>query len=414
MAEIAVIPIVISCLVDKITISQSSKKHFPKYKSYSRPFSVIFAEYHLVFIMQFCDLNRQYEAYRDEIDEAVRSVISSSSFINGKEIELLETGLAQYCGAKHAIACSSGTDALLLAMMAYGLQPGDEVICPAFSFFASASMVSFLNGIPVFVDVSPTNFTIDVDKIEEKITLRTKGIIAVSLFGQCPDFEAINELAEKYGLWVIEDGAQSFGATYFGQKSCTLTEVSTTSFFPAKPLGCYGDGGAVFTSNDELAHLIKQLRSHGQAQRYYHQRIGLNARMDTLQAAILRVKLKHFDQELIIRQTAAEAYTKLLSDWVMTPVVNDGCISSWAQYTIIVKNREKLRVDLASKNIPTAVHYPIPLPAQEAFSHLAHPDEVFKVAGLLSDTVLSLPMHGLITLAEVETVAKAIIESLED
>ena len=364
--------------------------------------------------MQFCDLNRQYQAYRIEIDQAIQSVINSSEFINGKEIENLEAELAEFAGVKHAICCSSGTDALLLALMAHDIQPGDEVICPAFSFFASASMVSLLKAIPVFVDVSPVDFNIDVKKIEGKITHKTKGIIAVSLFGQCADFDSLNELASKYGLWVIEDAAQSFGATYKKRKSCSLTETAVTSFFPAKPLGCYGDGGAVFTGNEKTAKLLKQLRGHGQSARYYHDRVGINGRMDTIQAAILRVKLKHFDDELNVRRKASELYSQNLHGLVMLPMVVEDCNSSWAQFTIGLDDRDIVRKKLAEKNIPAIVHYPLPLPKQLAFADLPSYDQSFEVTELLCDTVLSLPMHGLITGEEIETVSGALIEILND
>jgi UDP-2-acetamido-2-deoxy-ribo-hexuluronate aminotransferase len=364
--------------------------------------------------MEFCDLKKQYKAYQTETDAAIQSVLQSAAFINGSEIDLLENELAEYCGAKHAIAVSSGTDALLLSLMAYDLKPGDEVICPAFSFFASASMVSLLKGRPVFVDVSPIDFNIDVSKIEKAITPKTKGIIAVSLFGQCADFDALNELATQYGLWLIEDGAQSFGASYKGRKSCSLTEVATTSFFPAKPLGCYGDGGAVFTQSDHLAGLMKQHRSHGQTARYYHQQIGINGRMDTLQAAVLRVKLKHFDHELKVRRNAAEWYSQKLHGWVMLPMEVEGCESTWAQFTIGLADRDGVRKALAEKGIPTSVHYPLPLPKQIAFSNLPGYDKPFEVAELLSDTVLSLPMHGFISEEEVQYVCDALKECLNE
>jgi UDP-2-acetamido-2-deoxy-ribo-hexuluronate aminotransferase len=364
--------------------------------------------------MQFCDLNRQYETYRAEIDQAIQSVIDSSAFINGKEIEILENELSDFINVKHAICCSSGTDALLLAMMALNLQPGDEVICPAFSFFASASMIRFLKAIPVFVDVSPIDFNIDVTKIEEKITARTRGIVAVSLFGQCADFDIINEIARRNELWVIEDAAQSFGATYNGKKSCSLTEIAVTSFFPAKPLGCYGDGGAIFTSNDTLARQMKLLRSHGQSARYFHEVIGINGRMDTIQAAILRVKLKHLETEIVTRQLAAGLYSDLLKDVVLLPAVAENKTSVWAQYTIGVGERDFLKQKLKEKGIPTAVHYPLILPQQQAFADLISYDEEFLVAQLLSETVLSLPMHGMITVEEVNLVAQNITDILND
>jgi UDP-2-acetamido-2-deoxy-ribo-hexuluronate aminotransferase len=271
-------------------------------------------------------------------------------------------------------------------------------------------MVSLLKAKPVFVDVWPGDFNIDVSAIEAKISPRTKGIIAVSLFGQCAAYNEINALAKKYGLWVIEDGAQSFGATYFGKQSCSLTTVGTTSFFPAKPLGCYGDGGALFTADDELAGTIRIIRGHGQEKRYYHKLIGINGRIDTLQAAILRVKLKYFDRELKVRQQAAELYTELLKDIVGTPQIAEGKTSTWAQYTILTPQRDALRAELQAQNIPTAIHYPLPLPRQEAFAGDVIPGEPFPVADELSRTVLSLPMHGFITKEEVRRVASAISE----
>jgi len=364
--------------------------------------------------MQFCDLNRQYESYKAEIDQAIQSVLDSSDFINGKEIELFENELSVFTGVKHSICCSSGTDALLLAMMALGIQPGDEVICPAFSFFASASMIGFLKATPVFVDVSPIDFNIDVTKIEEKITARTKGIIAVSLFGQCADFDIINEIARRNELWVIEDAAQSFGATYNGKKSCSLTEIAVTSFFPSKPLGCYGDGGAIFTNNDSFAERMKLLRSHGQSARYFHELIGINGRMDTIQAAILRVKLKHLETEIVTRQLAAGLYSDLLKDIVMLPEIAENKTSVWAQYTIGIGERDYLKQQLQEKGIPTAIHYPLILSQQHAFADLPSYGEEFQVAQLLSETVLSLPMHGMITVKEVNFVAQTIIEILND
>ncbi|MDA3930970.1 MAG: DegT/DnrJ/EryC1/StrS family aminotransferase [Prolixibacteraceae bacterium] len=360
--------------------------------------------------MQFCDLNRQYQKYQTEIDQAINGVIASSSFINGQAILDLEKSLSGFVGVKHAITCSSGTDALLLPLMAYGIEPNDEIICPAFSFIASASMISFLKAKPVFVDVSPIDFNIQISKIEEKITSKTRGIIAVSLFGQCPDLDAINAIAKKYNLWVIEDAAQSFGATLNGKPSCSHTDVATTSFFPAKPLGCYGDGGAVFTNDSELAVRMMRLRSHGQEKRYVHSHIGLNARMDTIQAAILGVKLKHFNQEIENRQKAAALYSSILDDSVLLPEAVEGRTSVWAQYTIGVANRNELKEKLLEKGIPTAVHYPLILPKQEAFKSQIVPNEKFEVAQLFSETVLSLPMHGLISENEVEFVANTIIE----
>lgn len=359
--------------------------------------------------MKFNDLHKQYLAYKTELDDAMQSVINSSSFINGKEIDLLEGELAEYTGVRHAICCSSGTDALLLSLMTLDLQPDDEVICPVFSFIASASMIKFLKAKPVFVDVSPVDFNIDITRIEEKITPQTKGILAVSLFGQCADLNSINQIAKKYGLWVIEDGAQSFGATYLGKRSCSMTDLATTSFFPAKPLGCYGDGGAVFTDNEELAEKLRMFRNHGQKQKYIHQNIGINARMDTLQAAILRVKLRHFDTEIKRRQQAANLYSALLKDNVLLPEVIEDRKSVWAQYTIMLEKRDFVIMKLADKGIPTTVHYPLILSKQEAFRD-EFTGEAFKVATLLTETALSLPIHGFITEEEIKLVSESIIE----
>ncbi|HPR30551.1 MAG TPA: DegT/DnrJ/EryC1/StrS family aminotransferase, partial [Prolixibacteraceae bacterium] len=269
-------------------------------------------------------------------------------------------------------------------------------------------------GPPVFVDVSPIDYAIDVTKIEERITPKTKGIIAVSLFGQCADFDSINEIARKHGLWVIEDAAQSFGATYKGRRSCSLTEVAVTSFFPAKPLGCYGDGGAVFTVDETFAEKVRLLRSHGQVQRYHHHLLGINGRMDTLQAAILRVKRKHFEAELHTRRLAATLYKNLLEGQVFLPEIREYNNSTWAQFTIGVAGRDKLRNKLQEQGIPSSVHYPLPLPKQPAFSTLPSCEEEFPVSELLSETVLSLPMHGLITKEEVEEVARVILHVLQE
>lgn len=363
--------------------------------------------------MKFCDLSLQYNTYKSEIDHAISEVLQSSQFINGSSIQTLEKELSDYVGVKHAITCSSGTDALLLSLMAKGIEPGDEVICPAFSFIASASMISLLGATPIFVDIAPTDYNIDVTQIEAHITSRTKGIIAVSLYGQCPDMDAINTIANRHGLFVIEDAAQSFGASYKGLKSCALSELAVTSFFPAKPLGCYGDGGAIFTNNDQLANNLRMLRSHGQTQRYRHEKIGINGRMDTIQASILSVKLKHFDQEVKNRQEAAQLYSEIIGDAVLLPEILEERSSVWAQYTIAVENRDQLINALTKKGIPTSIHYPTPLPMQKAFD--GHPQQMasYKISELLSETVVSLPMHGLISKDEVEFVAETVVNALK-
>lgn len=361
--------------------------------------------------MEFCDLHRQYLEYQKEIDDAIASVIKTTAFINGPDVPALEKELAEYSGAPYTLACSSGSDAISIALMALDIQAGDEIICPAFTFIATATMVSIVGAVPVFVDVDPVTFNLDPEKIEAKISEKTKGIIVVSLYGQCADFDAINLVAKKYGLWVIEDGAQSFGGTYKGKRSCSLTDIATTSFFPAKPLGCYGDGGAIFTTDLKIAEKIKMLRNHGQEKRYHHKMIGVNGRMDTIQAAILRVKLAHLDNEIMERNRVADLYTKALNGIVDTPYVLEHNHSVWAQYTIRVAERDKLREKLAEYNIPTAVHYPMPLPSQEAFKHLGQGTD-FPISNLLSETVMSLPMHPFLTTDEIEFIASKIKESL--
>ena len=346
--------------------------------------------------MKFADLGIQFLAYENEIRAALDKVLASTAFINGPAVSELEDALASYCGAKYAVTCASGTDALLLGLMAQEIQPGDEVIVPAFTYIATASMVAFYKARPVFVDVDPITYTIDTQCIIEAITSKTKGIIPVSLFGQCAEMDEINNIASANGLWVMEDAAQSFGAAYKGQMSCNLSELSATSFFPAKPLGCYGDGGAVFTNDNKLAERIRMLRNHGQLKRYHHKVIGINGRMDTLQAAVLQVKLNYFQEEVVMRNTVAERYTEMLSGIVDVPTVLDGNTSTWAQYTIRTSKRDEIRKSLNKAGIPSAIHYPVPLGKQEAFAHCGSQMET-PVADNLVLTVLSLPMHAFIS-----------------
>lgn len=359
--------------------------------------------------MEFIDLKRQYQLYKQEIHDEMEKVLSNAAFINGPALRDFESNLARHCGIKHVLACSSGTDALLVPMMAYGIKPGDEVVIPDFTFYATAEMVAFLGAVPVFVDVDPTTLNIDPNKIENKINDKTKGIIPVSLYGQCADFDAINSIAKKHNLWVMEDGAQSYGAKYKEKKSCTLTDVATTSFFPSKPLGCYGDGGAIFTNDDSLAAKMRIILNHGQKKRYEHQYVGLNARMDTLQAAILNVKLAHFDEEMDKKQLVAQRYQKNFLSKVQTPVVLPHNYSVWAQYTIRTKNRDEVIKHLSSKEIPTAVHYPIPLHRQEALSFLGVSDSDCPESVKASNEVLSLPIHPFMTNEEIDFVCDEVL-----
>jgi UDP-2-acetamido-2-deoxy-ribo-hexuluronate aminotransferase len=363
-------------------------------------------------MMQFCDLQAQYARYKAEIDAAIQGVIDSAQFINGPAVKELESALATDTGVSHAIGCASGTDALFLGLLALGVKAGDEVIVPDFTFIATAEVVSLLGATPVFVDIEPETYMIDPELLERKITPRTKGIIPVSLYGQCPDMDTINGIAKKHGLWVMEDAAQSYGATYKGKRSCALTDLATTSFFPAKPLGCYGDGGAVFTDDEELATKIRRILNHGQVKRYHHAMIGINGRLDTLQAAILKVKLAHFEEEKTLRQRVAESYSAALAGAVRVPSVPAYNRSVWAQYTVVTEKRDAVIEHLKDKGIPTAIHYPIPLHRQEAFSPLKADDREFPVSNELSRSVFSLPMHPFLTPEQIGFVTDAVKEAL--
>jgi UDP-2-acetamido-2-deoxy-ribo-hexuluronate aminotransferase len=363
--------------------------------------------------VNFIDLQEQYKRYRTEIDAEVAGVMESAQFIMGPAVGQLEKELALHTGIAHAIGCSSGTDALVLGLLAHALKPGDEVIVPDFTFFATAEVVAFLGGRPVFVDIDEDSFCIDPALIEAKITPRTKGIIPVSLFGQCADLDAVGDIARKRGLWVMEDAAQSYGARSKGRRSGAIAELSVTSFFPAKPLGCYGDGGAVFTSSDAIAKAVRELLNHGQSERYKHSSVGMNGRLDTIQAAVLRVKLRHFDQEMVMKRLAAERYTERLAGLVTTPVVKPGNESVWAQYTVRSPKRDLIIEHLKKKQIPVAIHYPIPLHAQNVFASHGLRDDQFPVSSRTSGMVFSLPMHPFLTHADVDLVSDAIREALK-
>jgi len=358
--------------------------------------------------MKYVDLERQYMAYKTEIDREIKSVLDDVSFINGPKIDELENDLKNFIGSGDVIACSSGTDALLLSLMVLGVKPGDEVLVPAFTFIATATMVKLLGAIPVFVDVDPISYTINVAELSGRITDKTVGIIPVSLFGQCADMESINKLAKQHNFWVIEDAAQSFGASRNGKLSCSISDIATTSFFPAKPLGGFGDGGAIFTKNKDFGNILSSIRNHGQEGRYNHIRLGINARMDTLQAAIIRVKLKYFEKEVIRRNEIAQQYSHQLKDYVKIPFISKGNRSSWAQYTITCQKRDDLREYLSERNIPTAVHYPKPLNKQPVFQ--SNTNVVCPVSENLSRTVLSLPMHPFLADKEIISITNAVRE----
>ena len=375
--------------------------------------------------MQFRDLKTQYAVLKDEMDKAILDVVASSAYVMGPKIKEMELAFADYVGVKHCVACNSGTDALLLALKAWDVKPGDAVFVPSFTFFASAEVIAMQGATPVFVDVNGDTFNMDVADLERKIEQTLKAgkltprvVIAVDLFGLPADFMAIRKVADKYGLLVLEDGAQGFGGRIGERKACTFGDISTTSFFPAKPVGCYGDGGAVFTDNEEWAQLMDSYHVHGKgSDRYDNIRIGMNSRMDSIQAAILLVKLKAFNEhELVDVNKVAARYVEQLHDVVKTPVVPQGFYSSWAQFTLQVENKEVrtgLQTALKNLDIPTAIYYPIPMHRQTAFSYLNLEDNRCPVADRLADTVISLPIHPYLSEAEQDMICKAIRDFLK-
>ncbi len=354
--------------------------------------------------MQFIDLKAQQDRIRPQIEANIKKVLDHGKYIMGPEVFELEERLAEYVGTKHCIGVSSGTDALMIAMMALEIGPGDEVITTPFTFIATGEMIALLGAKPVFVDIDPQTYNIDPAKIKAAITSKTKAIMPVSLYGQCADFDAINAIAEKHGLPVIEDGAQSLGATYKGRQSCSLSTIGCTSFFPSKPLGGYGDSGACFTDDDNLAKVMREIRVHGQDRRYHHPIIGINGRMDTLQAAILLPKLDLFPEEVRLREEIGARYSRQIikqSSDVTPPYIAEGNTSVYAQYTVLVNNREATLERMKSAGVPTAVHYPVPLHKQPA---LETNEFDLSVANELSAKVMSLPMHSYLSEAEISRV----------
>lgn len=375
--------------------------------------------------MQFRDLKTQYTVLKDEMDKAILDVVASSAYVMGPKIKEMEMAFADYVGTKHCIACNSGTDALLLALKAWDVKPGEAVFVPSFTFFASAEVIAMQGATPVFVDVDKDTFNIDVADLERKIEQTLKAgkltprvVIAVDLFGLPADFNAVRKVADKYHLYVLEDGAQGFGGRIGGKKACTFGDISTTSFFPAKPVGCYGDGGAVFTDNDEWAALMESYHIHGKgSDRYDNVRIGMNSRLDSIQAAILIVKLKAFkDYELVDVNKVAARYTEKLKGVVKTPVVPEGFYSSWAQYTLQLKDKEQragLQAALKALDIPTAIYYPIPMHRQTAFSYLNLDDNRCPVSDQLADTVISLPIHPYLNEKDQDLICQVVCDFLK-
>ncbi|MBP1728380.1 MAG: DegT/DnrJ/EryC1/StrS aminotransferase [Deltaproteobacteria bacterium] len=363
----------------------------------------------------FIDLARQQQRILPEIEKRMAAVLKHGQYILGPEIAELETKLAAYTGSKHCITVSSGTDALLIALMAIGIKPGDEVITTPFTFIATGEVIALLGAKPVFVDIDPLTYNIDPALIKAAITDRTRAIMPVSLYGQCAEFDAINELAAKHSLTVIEDACQSFGATYKGRTSCALSTIACTSFFPSKPLGCYGDGGACFTDDDALAAKMRQVMNHGQDRRYHHPMIGLNGRFDTLQAAILLAKFDIFAEEVALRAEIGAKYSAMFAaaagDRIITPFIEAYNTSVYAQYTIQVGNRDSLQQALQAKGVPTAVHYPVPLNLQPAFAALGNTAGSFPVAETVAGKVMSLPMHPYLSETDMGKIVAAVCNS---
>ena len=360
-------------------------------------------------MIEFIDLKAQQALIKDKIDANIQRVLAHGQYILGPEVAELEEKLAAFVGAEYCISVANGTDALQIAQMALGIGPGDEVITPGFTYIATAETVALLGAKPVYVDVDPRTYNLDPHLLEAAITPRTKAIIPVSLYGQCADFDAINAIAARHGVPVIEDAAQSFGATYKGKRSCNLTTIACTSFFPSKPLGCYGDGGAIFTNDDELAKVMRQIARHGQDRRYHHVRVGVNSRLDTLQAAVLLPKLEVFESELTQRQRVAGMYAETLQALsIAVPFVEAHNSSAWAQYTVQVAERDRVQETLKTLGVPTAVHYPIPLNRQPAVG-----DDLVRlpIGDLVASRVMSLPMHPYLTADQVNTVVSHLAAS---
>ncbi|CAJ94837.1 Aminotransferase [Cupriavidus necator] len=360
-------------------------------------------------MIEFIDLKTQQARIKYRIDAGIQQVLAHGQYILGPEVEELEQRLADYTGARYCISCANGTDALQIAQMALGIGAGDEVIMPGFTYIATAETVALLGAKPIYVDVDPRTCNLDPAALEAAITPRTRAIVPVSLYGQCADFDPINAIAARHGVPVIEDAAQSFGASYKGRSSCNLSTIACTSFFPSKPLGCYGDGGAIFTNDHELGKRIRQIAHHGQERRYHHVRVGVNSRLDTLQAAILLAKLSIFDEEVAMRQQVAARYGELFRRGGIeaTPHIEPHNISVYAQYTIRVPDRETLQDRLRAAGIPTVVHYPLPLNRQPA---VATPHARLPIGDALARQVLSLPMHPYLDMTSQQAICSAILQ----
>jgi UDP-2-acetamido-2-deoxy-ribo-hexuluronate aminotransferase len=352
--------------------------------------------------LHFIDLKAQQRRIRKNLEERISKVLDHGSYILGPEVKELEDTLANYVAMKHCVSCGNGTDALLMALMAYDVKPADAIFTPPFTFVATAEVVVLTGATPVFVDIDPKTYNIDPVSLEKSIgefqkkkpNSRARGIIPVDLFGQPADYDAIAAIAQKHHLFVLEDAAQGFGAIYKGKKTCAFGDIAATSFFPAKPLGCYGDGGAIFTNDDGMKQKLLSIRVHGQgADKYDNVRIGINGRLDTLQAAVLLAKMEIFDEELKLRNKVAKRYSDLLTGSVVTPYISPDCTSCWAQYSVLADDRSAIMAKLKARNIPTAIYYPKPLHLQDAFAFLGHKKGDFPVTERIAERIFSLPMH---------------------
>jgi UDP-2-acetamido-2-deoxy-ribo-hexuluronate aminotransferase len=358
--------------------------------------------------MEFIDLKTQYERYKTDIDRRMRQVLEHGKYIMGPEIAELESLLAEYVGVKHCITVASGTDSLEIALRALNVGAGDEVITVPFTWISTAEAIQLTGAKPVFVDIRSEDFNIDMDQIEAAVTPATKAILPVSLFGQMPDYRRLNALAEKHELAVIEDAAQSFGATQFGRRSCGVTSIASTSFFPAKPFGCYGDGGALFTDDEDLAERMRAIRTHGGIRRHHHPLLGMNGRFDTLQAAVLLAKFPYFDEEVRLRAKAGAYYSEHLRDCCEVPEVMSGNTHVYAQYTLRVPDRDSIAAGLKAEGIPSAVYYPKCLHEQPVFAHCGYTPGDFPAAEKAAREVISLPMHPFLTESEQNRVVESV------
>ena len=362
--------------------------------------------------MEFIDLKSQYIKMKQDIDRSIQGVLDHGKYIMGPEVAECEQQLSEFTQSNYCITVSSGTEALLISLMAIGIKPGDEVITTPFTFISTAEVIVLLGAIPIFVDVEEDTANINVSLVEEKISAKTKAIIPVSLYGQPSDMDELMSIAEKHGIVVIEDAAQSFGAEYKGRKSCNLSHIGCTSFFPSKPLGCYGDGGAIFTNNEDYASVIRRIRIHGQSERYVHTEVGVGGRMDTIQCAVVLSKLANFKEEIDKRLLIGDRYNSLLSGKVKTIAQRRDRTSVFGQYTVVLDNRSAVIDKLKAHGVPTAVHYPVPVNRQSAYKKFSNDGES-PVADKLSQQVMSLPMHPYLTESDIEKVSSVLLEAIK-